>query len=181
MIETAADLAPSLFDRAAIGLAEECLELGEQHFNRVQVGAVWRQEQEVFSRGTDCLPGSVALVAAEIVEDHHVTGPQGRHEALLHPGGEQVAIDRAIGYAGRDHLAPGQACDEGQRAPAPVGNFGQERSAALAPASQTARVRTDPGFVQGKRGAPDQSCADGLAISGRATCDPTKSCSDTRS
>ena len=40
-VEEAADLAPGLFDGAHVGLSEEGFQLGEDHFDGVEVGRSW--------------------------------------------------------------------------------------------------------------------------------------------
>ena len=59
------------------------LELGEELLDRVEVGAVGRQEEEMGAGGPDGAAGGLALVAAEIVEDDDVAFGQGRRENLL--------------------------------------------------------------------------------------------------
>ena len=49
-------------------------EFGEELFDRVQIGRVFRQEEEVRARRTDSAADSTAFVRAEIVHDHDITG-----------------------------------------------------------------------------------------------------------
>lgn len=82
-------------DRSA-ALRSRVLSYGEDLLDRVQVGAVGRQEEQVGASLSDRLPDGFALVATEIVHDDHVAGLERGHETLLHPGGEGDAVDRAI-------------------------------------------------------------------------------------
>jgi hypothetical protein len=65
--------------RALCGLAQQMFELSEpkatggQHlFDRIEVGAVWRQEQQPRASGPDGAPDGGSLVAGEVVEDDDV-------------------------------------------------------------------------------------------------------------
>jgi hypothetical protein len=50
------------------------LELGEELFDRIEVGRVFRQKQQPCAGGADRLAHRLALVAAEVVEDDDVAG-----------------------------------------------------------------------------------------------------------
>jgi len=60
--------------------AQEQLELGEDLLDRIDVGAVGRQEQQLCSCRSDRLAHGLAFVAAQIVHDDDVTGREGRDE-----------------------------------------------------------------------------------------------------
>jgi len=68
------------------------LELGEELLDRIEVGAVGRQEQEMGADRARRLP----LMAAEIVEDDQVSLGEGGDEDLLEVEGEELAVDRAV-------------------------------------------------------------------------------------
>ena len=58
------------------GFSQAVLELCEGHFDRVQVGGIFRQEYQF---GIDPANGSadgLSSVASEIVHDHDVAGPE---------------------------------------------------------------------------------------------------------
>ena len=56
------------------GFAQQVLELGEDLLDRVQIGRVFRQEEELGAGGADGVAHRLALVAAEIVHDDDVAG-----------------------------------------------------------------------------------------------------------
>src|SRR5688500_7101398 len=60
------------------------------------------------------------FVAAQIVPEDDIAGPEDRDEYLLDIGQEAAAVDRAIDYARRLDAVPAQSCQEGERVPAPV-------------------------------------------------------------
>mgnify|MGYP002808896300 CR=1 FL=1 len=70
------------------------LEFGEDLFDRVEIGAVGRQEQQSCADAADRLAHFAALMAAEIVHDNHVAGLEGWQQKLAHIGEESFAVDR---------------------------------------------------------------------------------------
>lgn len=63
-------------------------------------------------------------MASKIVGDHHVAGCEGRGEALLDPGCEHLAVDRAIQHEGCNDAVVTQPGQEGQGFPVPVRDVG---------------------------------------------------------
>ena len=94
MAEESADALPRCFDGAFRGLAQQRLEFREHLLDRVEIGRVGRQEQQVRARRPDRCPHRLAFVAAEIVEHDDITGPERRHQDLFDVGAETVAVDR---------------------------------------------------------------------------------------
>ena len=70
--------------------------LGEDLFDGVQVGRVFRQEEQLGAGCTDELADGFAFVAAKIVHDDDVAGLQGGEEDLLDVSCEALAVDRTI-------------------------------------------------------------------------------------
>ena len=73
-VNEAADRAPEAVDGALGSLSQQRLELGDGHFNWVEVGAVWRKEGEPCASGLDHSPDRGALVAGKVIHDHDVAG-----------------------------------------------------------------------------------------------------------
>ena len=88
------------------------LELGEELLDRVEVGAVGRQEEEMGAGGPDGAAGGLSLVAAEVVEDDDVAFGEGRPENLLDLEGEELAVDRAVDDPGCVDAIASQGGDE---------------------------------------------------------------------
>ena len=68
------DGSPEGIDGSCADAPEMGLELGKSHFDRVEVRTVRRQEQEPGSALLEDRLGLCALVAGQVVEDHHVAG-----------------------------------------------------------------------------------------------------------
>src|SRR5882757_8820686 len=82
-IKELADGGADRIDGSCGCLSEQVLELGEDLFDRVQVGRVLWQEEQLGSDGADKLTHGFASVAAEIVQDDDIAGTKGRQENLL--------------------------------------------------------------------------------------------------
>ena len=65
-VEASADDGPEVIDGAGGGLAQERLELGDGVLDRVEVGRVGREEQELRSGRLDRLAGGGAPVSREV-------------------------------------------------------------------------------------------------------------------
>lgn len=64
------------------GFSEQGLELGEDLLDRVEVRAVGRQEEQLRSDAADEASCGLPPVAAEIVDDHDIAGPDGGQQDL---------------------------------------------------------------------------------------------------
>ena len=106
------------------GLAEQVLELGEDLFDRVEVGAVGRQEQEACADAADSRTHSGLLVARQVVHDDDVTWRERGYEALLDVIGEALAVDWLVEHAGRVDPVAAKCCKEGHRPPVAIGHLG---------------------------------------------------------
>lgn len=104
--------------------AHEMLELGEDLFDRVQVGAVRREEQQPGADAADGLAHGGAFMAAQIVHDDDIAARQCRQKALLDIIGENLAVDRLVEDAGRVDPVTTQGSKERHRTPMPVRHFG---------------------------------------------------------
>ena len=118
--EERAELPPGVLDGALLRVAHPVLDLGEGLLDRIEVWRVRRQESQPCTGLTDCPADGLPLVAAEVVEDHEVTGPERRHQELFDPGLEGALVDRPVEHARRAQPVPAQVGQEGQGVPAPV-------------------------------------------------------------
>jgi len=116
-------------------------------FDRIEVWAIGRQEQELGPRCPDSLAHGLAFVAAEIVHDDDVSGRQGGHEELLDIGEKELAVDRPVEHTGRIDPVMAQRCYEGQCLPFAERGFGDELAAPPGPAPERGHVGLGPGLV----------------------------------
>jgi hypothetical protein len=77
-------------------LRSKCLELGEDLLDRIEVGTIGRQEEQLGASRADGLPDRLALVASEVVDDHDISWPQRRHRDLLDISQKALSIDRSV-------------------------------------------------------------------------------------
>ena len=74
--------------------SEQCFELGERQFNRIQIGRIGWQVAQFGANRFDGLANAGNLVAGEIVHDHDVARPQDWRQVLLDAGPEHCAVNR---------------------------------------------------------------------------------------
>ena len=142
--EEIADASPGCLNGSLVGLAQQGLQLGEHHFDWIEVGAVGGKKEQLGPDGTDRVTRGPALMAAEVVGDHDVARVEGGGQELGDPGGKGNAVDRPVDHAGRDHAIMAQASKEGERLAMSVRNLGDQRAAAQAPATRAGHVGFHP-------------------------------------
>ena len=106
------------------GFAHEMLELCEDLLDRVEVGAVGRQEQQPGTGTANGLADGGAFMAAQVVHDHDIAGRQRGHEALFDIVGEDLAVDRLVEDTRCVDPVAAQGSKERHRAQMPVWHFG---------------------------------------------------------
>ena len=146
-VEQGADALPCSLDGAFSGFSQEQFEFGEDLLDRIEVGAVRRQEQQLGACRPDGLAHGLALVAAEVVHDDDIAGRERRHEELLDIGSEELAVDWAIEHARRVDPVMAQRGEEGQRLPRAERGLGDELATALRPTPERGHVGLGPGLV----------------------------------
>ena len=147
VIEEFADPPPCRLDGSFLGLSQEQLELGEDLLDGVEVGRVWRQEEEFCAGVSDGLANRLSLVAAKVVHDDDVTGLEGWDQQLAHIGGEPFAVDRPVEYEGGVYAVVAQGGDESHGAPVAVGCLGGQGLAPHTPAVGADHVGLGPGLI----------------------------------
>jgi hypothetical protein len=147
VLEQAADAAPNTFRGALLGLAKQDSQLCEDLLDRIEVGAVRRQEDEPRVDGADSPADRSPFVGAEIVHHHDIAGLQCRHQHLLDISAEALAVDRPIDDAGRDDPIVPECGKEGHRTPMAVWNLSPERDPTSPPAMGTGHVGLCPRLI----------------------------------
>lgn len=134
-------------DGSRFGFSQVRLELGEGHFDGIEVGAVGRQEQEPCAAFLEDGLGLLAFVAGEIVEDDHVAGFECRGELGFDIGLEETPVHRRIDHPGCSEPVMAQRGDEGLRSPMAEGRRHPEPLPPARPAAQAGHLGRRPGFV----------------------------------
>lgn len=138
---------PDGLDGSLLGFPEQGFELCEDLFDRVQVGAVGRQEDEPGTSPADGLTNGQVLVGAKIVHHDDIAGLEGRYEHLLDVGKEGLAVDGPVEHEGRRDLVVPQSREKRHCLPVAVRDLGDERPATAVPAPRARHVRFGPGLI----------------------------------
>lgn len=100
-VEQKAYSSPSGLDRSLCGFAEQQFEFDEDLLDGVEVGAVGGSKSSVAPAARIAWRGGLAFMAGEVIEGNDIAGLDHRHETLLDPGGEGLAVDRPSEHVGR--------------------------------------------------------------------------------
>ena len=134
---------------AAFGrVPEQRFELGEDLFNRVEIGGVGRQEAQ---RGPHPFDGGAhgrALMATEIVHNDDIARGERRQQTLFDIGQEAGAVERAIEDAGSGNTVVAQRGHHGQRVPVAVRAGRAQPLASGTAAMRAGHVGLGPGLIQ---------------------------------
>jgi hypothetical protein len=128
-------------------LSEQGFELGEDLLDGVEVGGVFRQEDDAGSDIPDRPPHRLSFLGAEIVEDHDVARLQRRHEELFDIGVEALAVDGPVKQAGRFDAVVAQGGEESRGLPFALRDLVDEPLAPWRPATQARHIGLRPGFI----------------------------------
>ena len=128
-------------------LSEQGLELGEDLFDGVEVGGVFRQEHQAGSDIPDRLAHRLSFVGSEIVEDDDVARFQSRHEELIDIGAETLAVDGSVKQAGRVDAVVAQGGEERRGLPLALRNLVDEALSLRRPAAKPCHIGLRPGLI----------------------------------
>ena len=88
-------------------------ELGEGHFDRVQVGRVGRQEDQVVALGAQKRDGARRFVRGQVVGDDNLARSEGWGQFVLDLGLKADAVHCAVQHPGSQQTVATKARDEG--------------------------------------------------------------------
>lgn len=108
-------------------------EFGEDLFDWIEIGRIWRQEEQSCADFANSLTDGLAFVTAKIVHNNHISGLQRRHQDLLDIGQEPLTVDRPVEDARRLEPITAQSCQKGLRSPPAMGCFADQTLAARCP------------------------------------------------
>jgi len=120
---------------------EVSLEFREGHFDWVQVGAVWRQEQEPAPSLPHRLSRGGVLVGGEVVENDDGSGGQFWDEHLGDISRESRTVHRALDHPRRNHGIGGEPCDERLRSPRSKRRIHEQPIPTRGPSPEPGQVR----------------------------------------
>ena len=139
---------PKLVDGADGHGAQMGLQLGEGHFDRVEIRAVGRQEQKPCAPVADSLFGDRTFVGGQVVHDDNVAFFQRRGELGFDIGFEDAPIHGRIDDERGGEGVATQPGDEGLRFPMPERGFGAQALALGASTAQARHFRGRPSLVE---------------------------------
>ena len=99
---------------------------------------------DCFHRGDDCR----LFVDDQIIEHHHIAGPQRRHQHLLDIGQERLAVDGTVEDRRRRQCVRSQRRDRGMRLPVTTGRVIVETGTTRAAPVPAEQVGGDATFVE---------------------------------
>ena len=147
MVEDRSDPGPDGFDAAFGGLSEQMFELCEDLLDRIEIGTIGRQEEEMRAGRSQGGAHGLTFVTAEIVEHDDIAWRERRDQDLFDVDAEAVAVDRAIEDPWRlDTIGP-QGSEKGHGLPVSERDLGPQSLAFGRPASQRRHVGLGPGLV----------------------------------
>ena len=87
---------PEGFAASRCRFAQERLELGKHLLDRILIGRVWRQQQQLRAAGLNRFAYAGNLVAGQIVSNDDVARAECRRQELFDIGAKRRAIDRTV-------------------------------------------------------------------------------------
>lgn len=124
-----------------------CFEFGEGHLDRVQVRAVWREEEEpcpsLFEDGF----GLLAFVAGQVIEDDHVTALERRGQLGFNIGFKDRPVHGTVNDPRSGQAVMAQGGDEGLRSPVTEGGLHLQSLPPASPSPQPCHLGRSPGFI----------------------------------
>ena len=165
----AAECAPERIDGSMGFMPQLGLHFGEDHLDRIEVGAVGRQEQQLSASRFDGAADGGNLMDGKIVHDDDVIHPQRGDEDLLDICDEQLGIDGTVQHVRCDHSVLTYTADEARRLAVTMRHSGDQALADGRPSVRPGHVGLDRSLVE-KDQAPWVQA--GLAI---APCRPSLS------
>ena len=116
--------------------------------DRVEIGRVARQEEQLGAGGADQAAHGLGLVAAQIVHDDDVAGAEGGRQELLDIGAKAGAVDRPVDDAGRGDAVMAQRRQERHGVPAAMRHLSDQPGAARTAPVAARHVGLGPSFVE---------------------------------
>jgi hypothetical protein len=128
--------------------AQERFQFGEGQFDRIEIGAVGREEPNGRAHLLDRGPHRGLLVDHEVVEHDDIARSQRGHQHLFHIGEETRIVEGPIEHRGGAEPLEPERGDHRVRLPMTAGGVIMEPGAARAPAIATEQIRRHAAFIE---------------------------------
>lgn len=138
---------PQLIDGPCGGLSQVRFELGEGLLDRIEIGRVGRQVEQVGAGRLYGFTNTGDFVAGQVVHDDDIAGLEAGGKNLLGIGLEGGAVHGPVQHHGGTQAAQAQAGDEGGCLPMSPRRRGAQALATPGAAAQPGHVRFGAGFV----------------------------------
>ena len=162
-IADVSDRVPELIVGSGGGFPEQRLELGECHFDWIEVWAVRRQEQKPCTDVVQGAGGTGAFMTGQVVKNDNIASTQRRHQLGCDVEIEHLRVHSPVEDPGCVHPVMAQRSDKGLGAPVAEGRMIDQALPAWGPAGGLGHVGLDRGFVN--EGQPFQMVGhEGLAF-----------------
>ena len=134
VVEQSAYFIGQCADRSLCGAAQPVFDLCKDLLDRIEVGRVWRQEQQFRACRLDSVTHGIALVRREVIHDHNVAGAKFADKELLDIGLEDRPVHRAFDGHRSDDAIKAQGGDESGGLPVTVRGIAYQALAPRPPA-----------------------------------------------
>ena len=139
---------PQVFHRTPPRCAEERFQFREPEFDRIQVGAIWRQVPELRARRLDPRADALDVMGGQVIHHDDVADVERRDEDLVKVGEKAVPVHRPIEQPGRGQAGDPQRPHERAGLPVMMRRVIVHARAAPAPAVAPEEVRRDATFIE---------------------------------
>lgn len=127
---------------------QEGFELREGLFDRIEVRAIRRKESEEPAARLNRRAHVGLFVDRQVVEHHHVAGPERRRQDLLDVGQKAGVVEGTVKDRRRGQPLEAQTGDDGVALPMAEGRVIAEALAARTPAIAAEQIRRHPAFIE---------------------------------
>ena len=147
---------------AALECAEQLLDLAEDHFDRIQIGAIRGQVLQLRLSRFDPFSNTCTFVARQVVHDHDVTRLKLGDEHLLDERFEHITVDGSIDDGRTLHAFDAQCRDQRGRLPVSVRPLVDQAFTTRRTPAKPGHVGLGPRFI-------DEDQSSGIRVLGPGT------------
>lgn len=126
---------------------QEGFHLRKNHFDRVEVRTVWRQEHKTRACRLDRFSDSADLVTGEVIADHYVSLGKCRDQLSPYISEETLSVHCCVDKPGRCHSFLAQGSYKGRAFPMPMRNLRHATTGTVGPTVEGGHFGIQPGFV----------------------------------